>query len=42
MCQSEATFLHAGCSVSELALFDPTMRVGKVQRGHHHHHLIQM
>jgi len=36
MCPSGATCISADCYVSEIALKDPAVRVGLVQRGTHH------
>jgi hypothetical protein len=37
MCSSGATCLFADCCFSELALSNPTERIGLEQRGHLHH-----
>ena len=41
MCSSGATCLLADCCCSDLALYNPSKRVGLVQRGYHQH-LIEM
>ena len=37
MCPSEVTYLSTDCCISELALNNPTQRVGLVQSGTHHY-----